>query len=1025
MKKVLLEIDTTTDGVKDFNGNAIQNIEVVVGDTILFAAHFQETLALGVTSDLNLQEGGAPTALRCKVCDTNTTAAIELTFQSTFNNNDFPDNEDLTEGKVTWLVSFASAAITTLIGTATSATAILEFAWADNAGIPQTLAQIPMTLTQQCDDGAPGTPPPTSPTFSTAVEIAAAFVNRVTGNFAAATSKTLATDALAVTNSYHVVKAETGTADDLSTITGLTDQNFLALFATAGETITIKDAIGNIDVSGGADVILNEDGFALLTFNSITSKWKALGVPTHVHVAADVSDFDTEVGNHTAVTANTAHAALVTGNPHVVLATQITDFAAEVTANASVAANTTHRGQTTNADHQVTLEQARTVSDQVAGQIDMNTANKIVNLADGTSAGDAVNKGQLDAVSGGVSAYKDPVCTSQLIGNLGELALEALSPADADSYVVTALDGDSILNPGSLAIAIGDMVQFNNSVWVLLIGQSGGFPPVDTRVFLATQTPLISPYVDATDDGKLYKFGGASLTATDTSEAVDGNAASVKCDNAVNHNRLFIFDGTVPTGTWTDIGGAAGETNTMSNQGAGVGVFDNKNVFDFEMRSLIAVTNEGISIALDGPNQEIDIASDYPSLPTTATDNAADFVPFLDATDSKPKKVLIDDLGFAQIDDTAGSGATAKTWSADKLVEQTLTQKASVFVTTDNFKICNFRNLDGWGSVVIDDFANSIVDIWKFDESSGNAASEINAYTAINSNITYASGKDGNAAILNGSSSDFEIANGTFDFSGLHATRNVTHAFWYKSTESGQKWVLGVQGGAGVNDSMGFESNPTGEMKLNIFDSNSVVALLISTTQVNDNVYHHIACTVDSATSTARLYIDGVEEAINTGVSSIGDPGTSLFIGAERGTAAFLGADIDEWSVWDTRLTPAAITALYNAGAGRFYSAGNKFYDLANQRLNDLSQVFSADDTGAVNAYVVTLDPAPTAYTKYMRVVFAGANQNTGASTVNVNGLGAQTITDRGGSAVISGEIVVGLNELIYDGTNFVLMSAN
>lgn len=64
------------------------------------------------------------------------------------------------------------------------------------------------------------------------------------------------------------------------------------------------------------------------------------------------------------------------------------------------------------------------------------------------------------------------------------------------------------------------------------------------------------------------------------------------------------------------------------------------------------------------------------------------------------------------------------------------------------------------------------------------------------------------------------------------------------------------------------------------------------------------------------------------------------------------------------------------------------------------------DDSGAVNAYVATLVPAVLAYYDGLRVSFSTANANTSTTpTLNVNGLGAVTITGVNGSALSIGQI--------------------
>jgi hypothetical protein len=83
-----------------------------------------------------------------------------------------------------------------------------------------------------------------------------------------------------------------------------------------------------------------------------------------------------------------------------------------------------------------------------------------------------------------------------------------------------------------------------------------------------------------------------------------------------------------------------------------------------------------------------------------------------------------------------------------------------------------------------------------------------------------------------------------------------------------------------------------------------------------------------------------------------------------------------------------------------------------------------AVDTGTTNAYVVALSPALTQHITGMPIYFKVANANTGASTINVNGLGIKTIKKFNDQDLISGDIQAGqVVGVIYDGTNFQLIS--
>jgi len=71
-----------------------------------------------------------------------------------------------------------------------------------------------------------------------------------------------------------------------------------------------------------------------------------------------------------------------------------------------------------------------------------------------------------------------------------------------------------------------------------------------------------------------------------------------------------------------------------------------------------------------------------------------------------------------------------------------------------------------------------------------------------------------------------------------------------------------------------------------------------------------------------------------------------------------------------------------------------------------------------------TLMPAITAYATGNLFSFVAANTNTGATTINLNSLGAKSITKQGTSALVAGDLVSGRVYLIeYDGTRFQLLN--
>lgn len=124
------------------------------------------------------------------------------------------------------------------------------------------------------------------------------------------------------------------------------------------------------------------------------------------------------------------------------------------------------------------------------------------------------------------------------------------------------------------------------------------------------------------------------------------------------------------------------------------------------------------------------------------------------------------------------------------------------------------------------------------------------------------------------------------------------------------------------------------------------------------------------------------------------------------------------------------MTARSKAEIKAYFQTGDKptqaqFEDLVDSYQDFGSEVLNYElDTGTANSYVITPSPAITSYTAGLAYAVKIANTNTGASTLNVNGLGAQSILYVDGSpldanAMPNGAVVL----LVYDGSNFYLVN--
>lgn len=83
-----------------------------------------------------------------------------------------------------------------------------------------------------------------------------------------------------------------------------------------------------------------------------------------------------------------------------------------------------------------------------------------------------------------------------------------------------------------------------------------------------------------------------------------------------------------------------------------------------------------------------------------------------------------------------------------------------------------------------------------------------------------------------------------------------------------------------------------------------------------------------------------------------------------------------------------------------------------------------ASDTGSADAYAIALSPALSAHVTGMPISFKAANANTGAATLNVDGLGAVAVKKKGGVTLVAGDIPVdGIAVVAYDGTCYQLLN--
>jgi len=184
--------------------------------------------------------------------------------------------------------------------------------------------------------------------------------------------------------------------------------------------------------------------------------------------------------------------------------------------------------------------------------------NKLTALAPGTVSTDAVNKGQLDAISAGVS-WREPVQARHYLGTFSISGINALSPTSGQA--VTALSAGTPSAGTSDVLAIGDVAEFDGTSWKKIISNSGGFVPDGTRMIISDTGTLETSsasgdLIEGTDNGKIAVFDGTSNNPAELITPNNGDAVLCNQAGSTFENRGFTYD-TTPTIAWIEFTGLA------------------------------------------------------------------------------------------------------------------------------------------------------------------------------------------------------------------------------------------------------------------------------------------------------------------------------------------------------------------------------------------------------------------------------------------------------------------------------------
>jgi hypothetical protein len=195
----------------------------------------------------------------------------------------------------------------------------------------------------------------------------------------------------------------------------------------------------------------------------------------------------------------------------------------------------------------------------------------------------------------------------------------------------------------------------------------------------------------------------------------------------------------------------------------------------------------------------------------------------------------------------------------------------------------------------------------------------------VNGLLTDQSGQGNTSRIIGISTTTFYVAgklgqafnfDGVDDYTDSNTTISVPTDFsvswWMKTSQTGggRVFAWGFTRFAYLNSLIG---------KLNFTVDGDGTGSTYSTTNINDNKWHHITYVVSGNTQT--LYVDGVQEA--TATETTNTTATSVKLASDYSVGGDYEGLLDDWRLYSRTLSAAEVRGLYNTGAGSKLNASS------------------------------------------------------------------------------------------------------
>ncbi|MCV9934061.1 exo-alpha-sialidase [Flavobacterium sp. LS1R47] len=215
-------------------------------------------------------------------------------------------------------------------------------------------------------------------------------------------------------------------------------------------------------------------------------------------------------------------------------------------------------------------------------------------------------------------------------------------------------------------------------------------------------------------------------------------------------------------------------------------------------------------------------------------------------------------------------------------------------------------------SAIINTPTTDLLAAWNFENITGNSVPDVSGNN--HTGTLFGSPTTSNAfpmvLTLDGINDYMSVANHS-DFN-IIAGQSLTVTCKIKTGDSAKRIMSKRPNGAGIGyEFINNSSASGGQFGVNLTTSTGAAGPPYGTSNISDNVWHHLAMVIDVATTSCKIYVDGVLQQTKItanigGTSTVTNTGDLLF-GTVSNFASYMNAQLDDIRFWNKAMTATEV----------------------------------------------------------------------------------------------------------------------